>query len=210
MQDAIARAQTMGNQQHGQTVGNRVWDATKNAWQDIGNPQDPSQLMNWSVESSGANANRPLWDSQTLEQLQTLFAPLYKQQRENYTQGFNQALNSGIGQATNQAGAMAAFRGLNPASYTQSAAQRVRSGMTPQYFSGLSDLLQGQTQNTLNATAQSNQFKSGNAAQYAQMLMNASQQAQQQWNQPGFWDYLLGGLFGSLGDLGGAAINKWG
>lgn len=181
------------------SLGSRSWDGS--SFQDAANPNDPSQLSNWASGVSKANSEMGLYDN--LDQIKALLTPLFQQQMNNYQSRGMGAINSQTGQATNQAGAMAAFRGLNPASYTQSAARGVRQQMTTPYMQGLQDLLAGQTGQTLNSTAQANQFKSGNAQSYAQMLMNQSQQAQQNWDQPTFWDYLGSGLLQTLPALGG-------
>ena len=194
------------NPQEGQTTGNRVY--SQGQWQDIGNPNDPSQLRNWGLGVSKQNQNLGLFDN--MDYIKNLLSPLYAQQQNTYTGKFNNLLNSQVGQAQNQAGAMAAFRGQNPGSATYSAGQGVRSQLTPQYMTGLQDLLNNQMGTTLDTTAKANQFKAGNAQSYASALMNGSNQASQTWDQPGFFDYLFGGLTGSLGSLGGAAINKWG
>jgi hypothetical protein len=188
-------------------VQDRVGLPTNLSKDSVANPNDPSQLSSWAAGVSRENANRGLYDN--LDQIKELLTPLFRQQQQNYTDRFGGALNSQVGQATNQAGAMAAFKGLNPTSYTQSAARGVRQQMVPSYMQGLQELLSNNMSQTLNSTAQANQFKSGNAQSYAQMLMNQSQQAQQNWNQPDLWDYLGAGglsLLGSaLGPLGTAA-----
>lgn len=189
-------------------VQDRVGLPTSLSKDSVANPNDPSQLASWASGVSKANSEMGLYDN--LDQIKALLSPLFQQQMNNYQSKGMGAINSQTGQATNQAGAMAAFRGLNPASYTQAAGRGVRQQMTTPYMQGLQDLLAGQTGQTLNSTAQANQFKSGNAQSYAQMLMNQSQQAQQNWDRPTFWDYLFGGITGSMGSLGGAAINKWG
>jgi hypothetical protein len=189
-------------------VQNRVGLDTNLSKQSAANPNDPSQLSSWASGVSKENSNRGLYDN--MDQIRQLLSPLFQQQMGNYTSRGMGAINSQMGQATNQAGAMAAFRGLNPSSYTQSAQRGVRQQMMPSYLQGLQELLSGQEGQTLGATANANQFKSGNAQSYAQMLMNQSQQAQQNWDRPGILDYILGALGGSLGSLGGAAINKWG
>lgn len=178
------------------------------------NPNDPSQLRNWGLDAARTNQNQSwaqnLFDPATLQQLQSFFGPYFNQQQSSYASNFNNQLNNQVGQAQNQAGAYAAFKGLNPSSYVQNAGQGVRSKMTPSFTSGYSDLLGNQGNTLFNATAQTNQYRNRNAQDYAKMLMNGSSQAQETWDQPGFFDYLLGSIFGSAGELGGAAINKWG
>ena len=190
------------------SIGGNTWNGS--SWQDAANPNDPSQLSSWASGVSKANADRGLYDN--LDQIKALLTPLFQQQQNNYQNSAMGAMNSQVGQATNQAGAMAAFRGLNPAAYTQSAARGVRQQMTSPYIQGLQELLASQTGQTLNSTAQANQFKSGNAQSYAQMLMNQAQQAQQNWNQSDMWDYLGAGGLGLLGSLlgpVGTAAGTW-
>jgi|WetSurMetagenome_2_1015567.scaffolds.fasta_scaffold376813_2 hypothetical protein len=171
---------------------------------DMANPNDPSQIRNWASGVSAQNANRGLYDN--LDQIRSLLTPMFQQQQSNYASKFGGAMNSQIGQAQNQAGAYAAFKGLNPMSYTNSAAQKVRSSMTPSYMSGLQDLLSGQQNSLMGATAQNNQFQSQNAQSYAQQLMNQAGQAQQTWDQPGFWSYLGSGLMQALPSLAGFLV----
>ena len=168
---------------------------------DPSNPNDPSQISNWAIGVSRANADRNLYDPETMKQLSAMFGPYFKQMQANYTQKAGGALNSQVSQAVNQAGAMAAFKGLNPSSFTQAAGGGVRHQMAPSYMSGLSDLITGQQGSLLSATAGSNQFKSNNANAYAQMLMGKAQMAQEDWNRPDFWDYLGSGLAQGISKL---------
>jgi len=196
---------TGGKQAGGLTlngIGGNQWNGS--SFQDAANPNDPNQLSSWASGVSKANSERGLYDN--LDQIKALLAPLYQQQQSNLTNKFQSALNSQVGQATNQAGAMAAFRGLNPASYTQSAGAGVRRSMTPAFMAALSELLTNQTGQTLNSTAAANQFQSGNAQSYAQMLMNQAQMAQQNWEKPTFWDYLGSGLLQAIPSIAGFAL----
>lgn len=172
----------------------------------VANPSDPSQLRNWGLGIAQENANRQYMTPDLLAQYKSMLSPFFQQQQNAFTGSFNNQLNSQMGQAQNQAGAYAAFKGLNPLSYTQSAGQGVRQQMNPQYFSGLGNMLGNQGQQLLDTTGRASQFQDQNAQEYARMLMNGSQQAQQTWDQPGFWDYALGALGAGAGTLLGGPV----
>jgi hypothetical protein len=182
------------------------------AWYDppvsTANPNDPSQLRNWGLGLAQSVMNRGLYDN--ISGMQGTLNPYFQQAQTNYANQFGGQMNSQIGQAQNQAGAFAAYKGLNPLAYSNSAAQKVRSSMTPSFTSGYKDLLSNQNQQLLGATAQDNQSRNQNAMQAAQMMMNGSQQAQQTWEQPGFWDYLGSGLLNGLSSLGEIAGSLYG
>lgn len=192
------------------------WEISK-AWQDYantgnasgleaartgGNPNDPDQLRTWALDLARRTAEgSELYTPYSLESLSRMFSPYFKQAQSSYADRFNQSMNSQVGQAQNQAGAYAAYKGLNPASFVQSAGQGVRSSMTPGFLSGMSDLLNNQNNALMGATAQSNQFKTGNLMNAANMILGGSQMAQQTWDQPGFWDYIMSGIGSGIGNL---------
>jgi len=168
---------------------------------DPANPNDPAQLRNWAMGMANNAANISLFDPTALSQMQGTLNPYFKQQQSSYANRYGGLLNSQIAGAQQSAGAAAALNGINPASYVQKAGGAVRSQMSPSYMSGYSDLINNQNQSLLGATSQSQQAKQNAAMQAAQMMMLGSQQAAQTWDQPGFWDYLGGGLLGAAGSL---------
>jgi hypothetical protein len=170
----------------------------------LANPNDPTQLRNWGLGISAENSKRGLWDQWGATA--DAFKPFFQQQQQNYMGNMGGLLNSQVGQAQNQAGAYAAFKGLNPLSFTQSAGQGVRQKMTPGLFGGYNDLLSSQGQQQIGGAAQAGQFAGQQANEYARNLLSGSQQAAQTWEQPGFWDYLGGGLMSALPSIAGFAL----
>jgi len=171
---------------------------------DIGNPNDPNQLRTWALDFARQASGYGLYDN--MSDYSKMLNPYFQQAQSSLGSRFNTQLNSQVGQAQNQAGAYAAFKGLNPASMIQNAGQGVRQNMTPSFTSSMADLLNNQNQSLLGATSQGNQFKSNNAYQTAQMMLQGANQAQESWDRPGFWDYVGGALGGGLGFLlGGPA-----
>jgi hypothetical protein len=162
------------------------------------NPNDPNQVANWALGIASQNVNRPLYDAQTFNQLQSLFQPYYASQ----VAGLTNQMNVERGRAGQQAGATAYAQGFaNPGAYGQGAQQRVTETYAPLF----QQMQSGFLGNLLGATGQSNQFQSSNIDRLLNTYMQRANIAQQQQminQQPTLLDYLAGGLMGGIGAIG--------
>lgn len=186
------------------------------------NPGDPNQAMRWMIEQSSQAANVPLYAPDALKQMQDMLAPYFQAQKNAFVQGSNQMMNAASSNATNTARAEAAFRGVNPQSFMQSANARTMEGMTPSFFNGLQNLNIDQLNKIFGMTGESQKFKSQNQWNLANQYGNLAQMGQQQQMldaQPNLWEYLTGGLFGAASEFaspflgyGGKKLGKdfWG
>jgi hypothetical protein len=176
--------------------------------------QDQASVL--QAQGSGINAaqqaaNLNLYDPDVLAQLRNILGPYFQQERNNFTGGFTNLLNRQLSSAGQGATASAYARGLaNPEAFGQSAESGVREQLSPQFFSGLGNLEAGQTRNLLNAGTESQGFRSRNlfglsGAHFdlARLLEQKRQFDVGQANQPGFGDYLAGGLLGAFGSFAG-------
>lgn len=188
---------------HGQTFGNQSWDTATKGWIDQANPNDPNQLGQWgsgAVDTAKQAAGMDLFDPSVIARLR----PIIDQMRQAAFGNLSSARGSASAQAGQDAGALAASRGYNPASFVRNAQGRVNEQFAPQF----GQLEQAGIGNLLNAATQSQQFTAGNLQNLAntqsrdyQTQMQNAQYQQMYNNQPTFWDYLGSGLMGEAGSF---------
>ena len=155
------------------------------------NPNDPNQVANWSAAAIGQG----LYNPQTLKQVSDIFSPYFNQQKTQLYQTFKNEQGF-MGQ---QAGANAAAQGLaNPGAYSSSAQSRLQG----QYAPAQAQLQTSQMGQLLQGASQQSEFNMNNLFK----LWGMDQEQQKINQQPGIWDYVLGGLAGGLGKAGGAKL----
>lgn len=173
----------------------------------------PSHLQSNAIWSAQAANAVPYLSPEVLEQLRGLIQPYQQSMLNQYNQGFSNQFGSQMSQATNQAGAQAAYRGYNPNSFMQSAQSRVRQDMMPGYFQGLQGLNTDFLGQLLNLGQGAGQWQRqglmglSNAYQGVGGMDVNSRMASSM--NPNFGDYAMmfgGGLFSGLGGAAGQKL----
>jgi hypothetical protein len=176
-------------------------------FQDPANPDDPNQQSNWAIGKQEEIGSQGLYDPNQMAMIMKMLGPYFQQQ----TQNLNQAQDRSLGQATRGAGAYAASQGYdNPFSMIQRARGGVYNAFAPQY----GQLQENQLGMGLNAAAQNQQFRYGNAQNLSGLWNQRFMKNEESKNQPTFWENLgsglitggLGAAFGPLGLGVGAGI----